>query len=486
MNCLQRVSALRWMLILAVCIEMTWIVFVGYVRDDAYITFRYADNLAAGKGFVYNVEEHVYGTSSPGLALLLAGWQTLVPDQLVLGAWLLNIASSILTLVVVWSILEHFSVPIEPRICVVFVLVWSDKILLHAMEGMENPLVISCMITALYFMVKEKPILAGLAAGAMLWLRIDSGLWIVAIAIVGWFTWRRHTILFLVIASLVYLPWLIFAQFYFGSVIPFTVIAKQVAYSVNMPPWTTRANILYSWMTSFTFLIKPVLVKICAAITFLVAGFGAWTYRKFVFVQVLGVFYTLQFIALVALNMTVEQRYFFTSLYTLLILFGLGLHAIFYARKWKFAGLIIAYAIAAFYFALPRMQYLSEYQSYVYDGSLTQMGEWLQANSVTNQVVFLEPLGYVGYYAERKMFDEVGLITPTIVPLKRLGLDTFQIAALSRPDYLILHCDDAKRAPENFGYPVIMRYDPLGFEEGRQWENGAVQRNACYEIHIRE
>ena len=196
MNCLQRVSALRWMLILAVCIEMTWIVYVGYVRDDAYITFRYADNLAAGKGFVYNVEEHVYGTSSPGLALLLAGWQTLVPDQLVLGAWLLNIASSILTLVVVWSILEHFSVPIEPRICVVFVLVWSDKILLHAMEGMENPLVISCMITALYFMVKEKPILAGLAVGAMLWLRIDSGLWIVAIAMVGWFAWRRHTILF--------------------------------------------------------------------------------------------------------------------------------------------------------------------------------------------------------------------------------------------------------------------------------------------------
>jgi hypothetical protein len=41
--------------------------------DDAYITFRYARNLLAGEGFVYNPGERVQGTTTPLYTLLLAG-----------------------------------------------------------------------------------------------------------------------------------------------------------------------------------------------------------------------------------------------------------------------------------------------------------------------------------------------------------------------------------------------------------------------------
>jgi hypothetical protein len=37
----------------------------GYTVDDAFITFRYAENLAAGNGFVYNLGEKVLGTTTP-------------------------------------------------------------------------------------------------------------------------------------------------------------------------------------------------------------------------------------------------------------------------------------------------------------------------------------------------------------------------------------------------------------------------------------
>ncbi|MGH2523272.1 MAG: hypothetical protein ACRDH2_12275, partial [Anaerolineales bacterium] len=40
--------------------------------DDAYITFRYARNIANGVGFVYNAGERVLGTTTPAYALLLA------------------------------------------------------------------------------------------------------------------------------------------------------------------------------------------------------------------------------------------------------------------------------------------------------------------------------------------------------------------------------------------------------------------------------
>src|SRR3989337_1683613 len=41
--------------------------------DDAYITFRYAQNLIAGEGLVYNPGEAVLGTTTPVYAVLLAG-----------------------------------------------------------------------------------------------------------------------------------------------------------------------------------------------------------------------------------------------------------------------------------------------------------------------------------------------------------------------------------------------------------------------------
>src|SRR5437879_8677865 len=41
--------------------------------DDAYITFRYARNLAEGLGLVYNPGEWVLGTTAPLWAMLLGG-----------------------------------------------------------------------------------------------------------------------------------------------------------------------------------------------------------------------------------------------------------------------------------------------------------------------------------------------------------------------------------------------------------------------------
>ena len=40
--------------------------------DDAYITFRYARNLLAGNGFVFNPGERVLGTTTPLFTLILA------------------------------------------------------------------------------------------------------------------------------------------------------------------------------------------------------------------------------------------------------------------------------------------------------------------------------------------------------------------------------------------------------------------------------
>ncbi len=61
-------AALLWAAIAALFIAHL----AGRSLDDFFITYRYAQNLAQGNGLVFNPGERVFGTTAPGLALLLA------------------------------------------------------------------------------------------------------------------------------------------------------------------------------------------------------------------------------------------------------------------------------------------------------------------------------------------------------------------------------------------------------------------------------
>ncbi len=63
-------------------------VYFDYTSDDAYISFRYARNLADGVGLVWNPGEHVEGYSNFLWVMILAGAHKLGADIVVSGRWL--------------------------------------------------------------------------------------------------------------------------------------------------------------------------------------------------------------------------------------------------------------------------------------------------------------------------------------------------------------------------------------------------------------
>ena len=65
------------------------------ILDDALITFRVAENLAYGRGFVYNVGERVQVTTTPLYAMILAAGTWLFGSALQ-AALVLNIGLSML------------------------------------------------------------------------------------------------------------------------------------------------------------------------------------------------------------------------------------------------------------------------------------------------------------------------------------------------------------------------------------------------------
>src|SRR5262245_28501890 len=64
----------------------------GSAMDDFFITYRYADNLGDGKGFVFNPGERVFGLTEPayGFLLGLLHGATRVPTP-----WLGTVASAL-------------------------------------------------------------------------------------------------------------------------------------------------------------------------------------------------------------------------------------------------------------------------------------------------------------------------------------------------------------------------------------------------------
>src|SRR5262245_52276707 len=62
--------------------------YFDYTSDDAYISYRYASNLADGVGLVWNPGEHVEGYSNFAWTALLAAADKLGADIVDAGRWL--------------------------------------------------------------------------------------------------------------------------------------------------------------------------------------------------------------------------------------------------------------------------------------------------------------------------------------------------------------------------------------------------------------
>ncbi|RJO64377.1 MAG: hypothetical protein C4523_18495 [Myxococcales bacterium] len=160
-----------------------------WVGDDAYISFRYVDNLVAGHGLVFNIGERVEGYTNFLWVILLAPFAALgLPSPEV--SLVLNLVFAALhVLVMVLLLREHDPwarsgkpfLPIAP-----FLIGFNYAFLSYCTSGMETALGACLVTTGLYFALKPVGFRNGLLAGSMLILgtmtRPDYSLFYVAMA----------------------------------------------------------------------------------------------------------------------------------------------------------------------------------------------------------------------------------------------------------------------------------------------------------------
>lgn len=217
--------------------------------DDAFITFRYVENIVQGFGFVYNLDERILGTSTPLYALLLAVLYRILPTDLVtISLYLNSLADGITTValgILGWKLSGSRLIGLA---CAA---IWCLSIaaVFFSRTGMETALFTMTTTLAFLSLIQRNLLVACAFASIAVLLRPDG---VIVLALVGLGTVlveRRTLLSAIAVVVAIIAPWLVFSIWYFGSPIPQSALVKVAANS-NM--WQVLEQVGVALPTTYT------------------------------------------------------------------------------------------------------------------------------------------------------------------------------------------------------------------------------------------
>jgi hypothetical protein len=414
--------------------------------EDAYITLRYAENLAQGHGFVYNFGERVLGTTTPLFTLLLGMAALLGLDALTAGKALCILADGAVCFLL-WRLLASFGRPTAGLVAALLYATASAPIN-FSIGGMETALVTLAGLTAIYGYNHRRGALMAVSLALLFLLRID-GLLLAAALFTGWcLRERRIPWKLLALAILIALPWVLFATFYFGSPVPASATAKVLVYQ------RTRQLFLPNLATlRHQYAGDP--VHLALSLVSLLGAVIAW--RRHAGLSPALVWFVLYHLGILASRAPVEAFgwYLVPPLPVYYVATGIGLTAVgrFILAPWmkpdgrwrNIPGPALRLACICM-LAAPLVANLRSTRRHIADAQRTEdvlrkpIGLWLAENTEPSDRVLLESIGYIGYFSRRPILDMVGLVSPEVIPSYRSQVQhpLGDIVARFRPEIMVL------------------------------------------------
>jgi arabinofuranosyltransferase len=243
-----RWSRLDWLLLAgAVLLALVTRLMAGpRTIDDAYITFRYARNLAEGLGFVYNPGQPVLGTTTPLYTLWMSLAWLLGLGNLPSVALVANSMADVGTVVLLYC--QGLRLTRSRIVAVGAALAWavSPMSVTFALGGMETSVVIFLLVASFAAYVDGRSRLSAATMALAVLTRPDA---LIAAGLLfadmglrplleqdgGPLAARLRRLPWpeLAIFAVLLVPWVAFATAYFGSPLPQSVQAKVRAYHLD-------------------------------------------------------------------------------------------------------------------------------------------------------------------------------------------------------------------------------------------------------------
>jgi hypothetical protein len=382
---------------------------IGYTADDALITLRYAENLSQGKGFVYNENEKVLGTTTPFLALITALLLQLKING-ILAFFGLNLIADLFTAFLLFRIFQNESpvISIIPPVLFLF----NPETVQWSLSGMETQISIAFIFGAIYFSSENRWNLAFVMAAFAVWTRIDGIAIAVALTAVYVFRYKRFPLLPVLLLIGILAPWILFATFYFGSPIPNSAIAKASLGGSDY--FHAFKEILFRGFLHLHSFGAPF---------FLLAVIGTWHIGRQKRELLVLPIWTWGYAFSYTLAAGAMHPWYYAPFYAgYLALTWAGLvYLIQRIPLLQKAVVSASIGVIAILIVLSlsyrRAERLQEMQAQLY-GINGRVGLWMKENSPPNAVFAVKDIGYTGYYSRRKMLDLAGLVSPETISFR--------------------------------------------------------------------
>ncbi len=455
-------SACSWVAVLHLTVPVV-------AEDDAFITFRYSDNLAAGDGLVFNSGERVFGSSTPLFVLWLAGVKTVFPDR--------DIPTLAVRTNLLWLLGTAFALALiltrmtgRPTLAQV-VTAWflfHPAIVTLSWKGMEAFLLTFLILAGIAAAQRDRFILMAALFGLAAVTRPEG----VLAVVVGATVLRNHRterpMIFWAALLLPGVLWTVFATAYFGTPIPHSLIAKAAPLYPLEPgaALTTIGTWFVQWIMVFRF--------------HQVSWWVLWTVLAVSVAGGLGLLFQRE-------TSTTGSKQVGYLLLTIVALYGVTNPMLFH---WYGANLFVFW-LPAVVVGLPaflsyplgaagqeRLRFERHLQTAIACGlALTMLwsygsatvsgrsvvrnltafntrvlgyqktGYWLKENAPPSSVVCAPEIGALGYYWEGPILDACALVSPDALPFlpcppnQRLNEETAAIPILlaksKRPEYIV-------------------------------------------------
>ncbi len=374
--------------------------------DDSYIAYRYAVNLAEGKGLVFNEGEKADAASSFLFTVMLAGFYRIGIHDLELVSCLLNLlAVGLIAAIVYLSALRLSGNKIG---AMAFGLITS----LHgfisgwAALGMDTVFFAALMVMWSYWTFIEQRETVSVVLTVLVALTRFEGI----LAIPFWFIatkpGRKRTAVILGLLTIYYAV----RYQYYGTFLPHSYYAKEFMVYYHAQP----LNIIYTWG------------QFALAIPFLAFTGALMDHR----VRWLGLYILISGASCLAGPNSDWCRY---TVHLLPLMLIAGAPTI---RQWYVAAILCAFMIWQGYGSVQWMRNNAKSLApcQVIRG---EIGGWLTKNINGAQWIVSSDIGEIGYHAkDRRFIDLNGLISVDVLEAKRAGSGVDSILTAKKPVYI--------------------------------------------------
>jgi arabinofuranosyltransferase len=423
------------------------------IYDDAFITFRYAENLVNHGAFVYNVGEWVQAVTAPMFGLIVAGICS-IGLPITSSVIILNIVVDGLILFTSYKLLTSY---VDERSAILFSIFYiiSPTITRITIGGMEANLFLLGSIGSIILHHKGKILESALLSSLLCFIR-PEGVILFGLLLLKLIKTKqiKKSLLSAMIGASVILPALLYLQSVYGTFIPHSVVAKSQ---------DTHQSILYIFQ-------RMAVPELFAIIMFCCSLLGLVSiHRQDSRVKSIIVWVGFYLAAYLVMRPWIWTWYSLPVQYGIMLLSAMG-GSFLISKLTVFRNLLsnhnIAVAGSVIVLLIWSAVLVKEGRSGVTENIYEPLARWGVSEDLSNKKIFATDIGVVGYYSKAYIYDGIGLITPDA--LDKLPIK--QRVKEKQFDYLFLNY--SKETAEIMSdsnvhrmYTPIKRFSKIGSKE---------------------